>query len=156
MARMRFRVAAVGAVTSILIGGTSLAVPTSASARPAACNEGRVICINKSTRELAFVVNGRTVLSMAARFGSTRQHTPTREGLFSVYWKDANHVSSLFGSAMPYAMFFSGGQAVHYSSDFARNGYAGASHGCVNVRDYGAAQELFNLVRVGDKVYIHW
>ena len=42
----------------------------------------------------------------------------------------------LYGSAMPYAMFFSGGQAVHYSSDFAARGYAGASHGCVNVRDH--------------------
>ena len=33
--------------------------------------------------------------------------------------------------SMPFAMFFSGGQAVHYSPDFAAVGYAGASHGCV-------------------------
>ena len=45
--------------------------------------------------------------------------TPTREGLFHVYLKDADHVSQLYGSSMPYSMFFSGGQAVHYSSDFA-------------------------------------
>ena len=68
------------------------------------------------------------------RFGAS--YTPTREGLFHVYLKDADHVSHLYGSAMPYSMFFSGGQAVHYSSDFAARGYAGASHGCVNVRDY--------------------
>ena len=41
---------------------------------------------------------------------------------------------------MPYAMFFSGGQAVHYSPDFAARGYNGASHGCVNVRNLGGIQ----------------
>ena len=156
MARTRFRALKVGAAATALIGASFVAMPTSASARPAACNVGRVVCVNKSTRELAFVINGRTVLSMDARFGSTRQNTPTREGMFTIYWKDANHVSSLFGSAMPFAMFFSGGQAIHYSSDFARNGYAGASHGCVNTRDYSAMRELFNLAHEGDKVYIHW
>ena len=48
---------------------------------------------------------------------------------------------------MPYAMFFSGGQAVHYSSDFAARGYNGASHGCVNVRDLGKIQVLFDQVK---------
>ena len=47
---------------------------------------------------------------------------------------------------MPFAMFFSGGQAVHYSPDFAATGYAGASHGCVNIRDYDA---IAGLVRRG-------
>jgi lipoprotein-anchoring transpeptidase ErfK/SrfK len=57
---------------------------------------------------------------------------------------------------MPLAMFFSGGQAVHYSSDFAAVGYAGASHGCVNVRDYDALAVLFGEVQVGDKVVVYW
>ena len=70
---------------------------------------------------------------MSVRFGSS--YTPTREGLFHVGWKSRDHVSKLYDSAMPFAMFFSGGQAVHYSSDFAAQGYSGASHGCVNVRD---------------------
>lgn len=156
MATNRFRAAAVGAATSALIGASIIAMPTEASARPSVCNTGRVICVNKSTRELALVVNGRTVIAMSARFGSTRQGTPTREGLFRVYWKDANHVSSLYGSSMPFSMFFSGGQAIHYSSDFARNGYAGASHGCINTRDYAAMRALFNSAPEGTRVYIHW
>ena len=69
-----------------------------------------------------------------SRFGS--DELPTREGAFSVYRKSRDHVSTLYDSSMPFAMFFSGGQAVHYSSDFAAVGYDGASHGCVNVRDY--------------------
>ena len=56
---------------------------------------------------------------------------------------------------MPYAMFFSGGQAVHYSSDFAARGYNGASHGCVNVRDLGKIKILFDEVQVGDKVIVY-
>ena len=44
---------------------------------------------------------------------------------------------------MPFAMFFSGGQAVHYSADFASVGYNGASHGCVNVRDRAVVAWLF-------------
>jgi hypothetical protein len=156
MASIRTRAAGIGLAASALIGASFIAMPSEASARPAACNVGRVICVNKSTRELAFLVNGRTVISMSARFGSTLRGLPTREGLFSVYWKDANHVSTLYGSAMPYAMFFSGGQAIHFSSDFARNGYAGASHGCINTRDLSATRALFNSVQEGDKVYIHW
>jgi lipoprotein-anchoring transpeptidase ErfK/SrfK len=65
-------------------------------------------------------------------------------------------VSNEYGSAMPYAMFFSGGQAVHYSSDFAANGYDGASHGCVNVRDRGAVAAMYDQVRIGDKVVVYW
>jgi lipoprotein-anchoring transpeptidase ErfK/SrfK len=56
---------------------------------------------------------------------------------------------------MPYAMFFSGGQAVHYSPDFAARGYNGASHGCVNVRNLAGIQSLFAQARVGDKVIVY-
>ena len=50
----------------------------------------------------------------------------------------------------------SGGQAVHYSADFAAVGYGGASHGCVNVRDRDAVARLFDQVRVGDAVIVYW
>src|SRR5690606_11606529 len=75
--------------------------------------------------------------------------------VFSVYWKSRDHWSTLYDSPMPYAMFFSGGQAVHFSADFAARGYAGASHGCVNVRDEAAIAGTFAQVRNGDKVVLH-
>jgi hypothetical protein len=120
------------------------------------CLTGRAMCIDKTSRTLRWVVDGHVLLTMDARFGSTLNDTPTREGLFHVYLKDADHVSHLYGSSMPYAMFFSGGQAVHYSSDFATVGYDGASHGCVNIRDYDGITWLFSQVRVGDKVVVYW
>ncbi len=120
------------------------------------CLTGHVMCIDKTSRTLRWVVDGHVLQTLDARFGSTLNDTPTREGLFHVYLMDADHVSHLYGSAMPFAMFFSGGQAVHYSSDFAAVGYAGASHGCVNIRDHDGVEWLFSQVHVGDKVVVYW
>ncbi|MFC7307325.1 L,D-transpeptidase family protein [Streptomyces monticola] len=120
----------------------------------ARCLTGRVLCISKKSRTLSWMVDGKRVSTVDVRFGS--QYTPTREGVFSVYWKSRHHVSTLYDTPMPYAMFFSGGQAVHYSSDFAARGYSGTSHGCVNVRDEGKIAALFGQVRKGDKVVVYW
>ena len=120
----------------------------------ARCRVGRVICVDKTSSTLRWVVDGQVQQTLDVRFGAST--TPTREGVFHVYLKDADHVSRLYGSSMPLSMFFSGGQAVHYSSDFATVGYAGASHGCVNVRDYDGLAKLFGQVRVGDTVVVYW
>ncbi|MFB8349876.1 L,D-transpeptidase family protein [Streptomyces niveus] len=140
--------------------------PTAAQLRPPAvekppppkpdkrCMTGRVLCISKTSRALTWMIDGKVLSTMDVRFGS--QYTPTREGVFKVGWKSRDHVSTLYDTPMPYAMFFSGGQAVHYSADFAANGYSGASHGCVNVRDEKKIASLFDQVRTGDKVVVHW
>ncbi len=118
------------------------------------CLTGRVLCVDKTSRTVRWVVDGEIRKTMAVRFGSS--YTPTREGRFTVSYKSRNHVSSLYDTSMPFAMFFSGGQAVHYSPDFASRGYSGASHGCVNVRDYAGIAWLFDQVLVGDEVVIYW
>jgi peptidoglycan hydrolase-like protein with peptidoglycan-binding domain len=117
------------------------------------CSTGMALCIDKTSDSLRWVVDGEVAMSLDVRFGSSE--TPTREGLFSVYRKSRDHVSTLYDSSMPFAMFFSGGQAVHYSSDFAARGYYGASHGCVNVRDYTAIATLFDEVPIGTKVVVY-
>ena len=117
------------------------------------CRTGRVLCIDKTSSTLRWMVDGRVARTLAVRFGAS--YTPTREGLFHVGQKSRDHVSRLYGSAMPYAMFFSGGQAVHYSSDFAARGYAGASHGCVNVRDLAGVRLLYDQVSLGDLVVVY-
>jgi lipoprotein-anchoring transpeptidase ErfK/SrfK len=118
------------------------------------CTTGRVLCVDKASQTLRWVVDGDVEKTFDVRFGG--EFTPTREGAFSVSYKSRDHVSSLYDTAMPFAMFFSGGQAVHYSPDFAAVGYAGASHGCVNVRDYDGIAWLFDQVQVGDKVIVYW
>lgn len=130
--------------------------PETTGALDPRCQTGRTLCIDKSSSTLRWVVDGDVVRTMDARFGSTVNGTPTREGQFSVTFKSRDHVSSLYDSEMPFAMFFSGGQAVHYSSDFATYGYNGASHGCVNIRDYDGIASLYDQVQVGDKVVVYW
>lgn len=156
MASKRVRAAVVGLATTAMIGpmGVVSGLVSEASALPSRCLSGRVVCLDKSTNTLRWVVNGSTRLKMSARFGSSR--TPTREGTFYIYWKNIDHVSSLYGSAMPFAQFFSGGQAIHYSSDFAARGYRGRSHGCVNTRSWSTTRALYNATRIGDKVVIYW
>ncbi|GAA3566419.1 hypothetical protein GCM10022197_22900 [Microlunatus spumicola] len=117
------------------------------------CLTGRAICISKSSNSLTWVVDGKPQLKMDVRFGAVG--TPTREGTFSVLRKERTWTSTIYHSKMPYSMFFSGGQAVHYSSDFAARGYAGASHGCVNVRNLAGIQSLFSQARNGDKVIVY-
>jgi lipoprotein-anchoring transpeptidase ErfK/SrfK len=132
----------------------AMGLPNAPGPLDARCRTGRVICIDKSSQTLRWVVDGKVLKTVDVRFGAS--YTPTREGVFSVYLKSRDHVSQLYDSAMPFAMFFSGGQAVHYSSDFAARGYAGASHGCVNVRDYDAVAWLYDQVQVGDEVVVYW
>ncbi|MFF9868298.1 peptidoglycan-binding protein [Streptomyces sp. NPDC013953] len=120
----------------------------------ARCMTGRVLCISKESRTLAWMIDGKVVSAMDVRFGSV--NTPTREGIFKVDRKERTWKSTLYHSDMPYSMFFSRGQAVHYSSDFAARGYNGGSHGCVNVRDKEKLAALFDQVKVGDKVVVHW
>jgi peptidoglycan hydrolase-like protein with peptidoglycan-binding domain len=119
----------------------------------ARCLTGRALCVDKTSRSLRWVVDGDVLSRYDVRFGS--DELPTREGAFSVFRKSRDHVSSLYDTSMPFAMFFSGGQAVHYSPDFAATGYNGASHGCVNVRDYNGIRWLFDQVRLGDKVIVY-
>ena len=118
------------------------------------CDIGRVLCIDKSSNSLRWVVDGDVRLTLDARFGGNGY--TTREGQFAVNEKNRDHVSSIYDTSMPFAMFFSGGQAVHYSPDFAATGYAGASHGCVNIRDYDAIAGLYDEVQLGDKVVVYW
>lgn len=149
---------------------TSSAKPTTSSAKPSTskppakppvtnakfdsrCMTGRAMCIDKTTRKLTWIIDGVPQFSVEVRFGS--KELPTREGAFSVFLKSKDHVSNIYHTPMPYAMFFSGGQAVHYSPDFAKNGYNGASHGCANVRNLPLIKRLFNESRIGDKVIVY-
>lgn len=120
---------------------------------PRACTEERSICIDKTQRLVRYVDKGTVRLTLDARFGMVG--VETREGAFRVNRRSRDHTSTLYRTWMPFALFFSGGQAVHYSPYFARDGYSGASHGCVNLRDMKAAEWLFDHVGLGTRVYVY-
>ena len=120
---------------------------------PKVCSTGRVLCIDKTQLVLRQMVGGEQKLVTDVRFGS--EQTPTRNGKFRVYSKIRYLISDLAHTPMPYSMFFSGGQAVHYSPGFHRDGYNGASLGCVNIRVYRDARELYQTSPIGTAVYVY-
>lgn len=117
------------------------------------CLSGRVMCASKSDRILHWVVGGQIRASFDARFGAAA--TPSDNGAFSVKWKSRYHTSSIYGAYMPWAMFYNGGEAVHYSPGFATDGWHGGSGGCINLRDPEGIDWLYNQVRVGDRVVVY-
>lgn len=117
------------------------------------CTVGRVLCIDKTARRLSWVVDGKVIDSYSVRTG--RAGLETREGTFHVFRKERNSWSNLYHVNMPYSMYFSGGQAVHYSTEFATQGYGVGSHGCVNMRDWNGIAWLYSQVQIVDTVVVY-
>ncbi len=121
---------------------------------PRACRGERALCIDKTQRLVRLVEDGEVITALDARFGFPGAETD--EGTFRVHMKSRNHTSSLYRTWMPFALFFNGDEAVHYSPYFARDGYLGGSHGCVNLRDFKGAEALFDRVPLGTRAHVYW
>lgn len=120
-----------------------------------ACNNvKRAVCVSIPRRKAQYVVNGRIVKVFDVRTGRRGMETTT--GVFSVGWKSKHHRSRKYNmTPMPYAMFFHGGEALHYSEDFRNVGYnSPGSHGCVNFRDKAGIAWLFDQMQVYDRVVV--
>jgi len=149
----RLRIVALAGTTAAA-ATLPLALAAPAQAAPSVCHSGaRVICVDKDNQRLTLFENGESVFSMAVRFGS--EDTPTRNGTFRIFNKEAKHISRIAHVPMPYALFFSGGQAIHYSANFAKQGYNGSSLGCVNTRNLSETKQLFDIAQIGDVVYVY-
>lgn len=124
---------------------------------PSACRDrGWHACYDRKRHQVSLFRNGRLYNSWLVRGGS--YYRQTRVGNFTVQWRNEDHRSRLYdGAPMPYAQFFSGGQALH-GSRLMMNPYVGHSHGCVNfwVED---ARQLWNITydkRLHVHVYGAW
>jgi lipoprotein-anchoring transpeptidase ErfK/SrfK len=138
----------------------SLASPTAARAEeamlppvPPTCKVETTICIDTTFLALRYVRDGKVIRTMDIRIGAPR--FPTDLGDFRVYRKARYHRSTAYGTSMPYSLFYNGAESIHYSQYFRRDGYNGASHGCVNLRDFRAAAWLFRNSPVGTRVYVY-
>lgn len=146
----RALVKATGKVKKPSTGGS-----TSKSGIDSRCLTGkRVLCIDKTRSKLYYINHNKVIKTLDARFGCSS--TPTREGVWTVFRKVKHDWSRAYGSAMPDSMYFSGGEAVHYSSDFAARGYLGCSHGCVNIRDRKSLNWIYARIHVGDRAVVYW
>ena len=122
-------------------------------ALPQQCR-GTMICVSKAQKVLRYLVNGRAVKTLDVRFGP-EAGLSTPEGMFQINWKARDHISSRYGSPMPFTMNIVGGVAIHYSQFFAADGYSGHSHGCINVRDWDGVEWLFDRAPIGLPVYVY-
>lgn len=76
----------------------------------------------------------------------TKYFSSTSTGYYVPYWLDKNHVSNLWNTPMPWAVFFDGGIAIHQVPKGA-DGKLGsrASGGCVRVKG-DVAQYIYQLI----------
>ncbi|MFE2304390.1 L,D-transpeptidase family protein [Streptomyces sp. NPDC059445] len=110
----------------------------------------RVACVDLTHQRTWVQQRGRILYGpVPMRSGSVRH--PTRTGWFTIYWRHRHHRSTLYNSPMPYAQFFSGGQAFHAVRGSIRT--VGGSMGCVNLRP-ADARGLWKVLRKGDRVYV--
>lgn len=124
---------------------------------PSICRKEKVaLCASKTQKVLRYYKRGKLVRVFDARFGQENSKSKrTRLGNFRVYAKIPNGTSSLAGTWMPWAMYFSGGQAIHYSGGFKSVGYYGASLGCINIRDFSGVKWLYKKIQRGTLVKVY-
>lgn len=107
-----------------------------------------LITVDIATQLIHVFRGGREIGTAVVLYGA--DDSPTPLGTFPIMDKDADHVSSIFKSPMPYNLRLTGdGVAVHGSN--VRWGWG--SNGCIGV-PVAFAKLLFAQVKVGDRVII--
>lgn len=75
-------------------------------------------------------------------------------GTYQVLSKDKNHWSKQYNCAMPWAIHYHGGHYIHATDKISELGKP-ASHGCIRLHPKNA-KTLFDIVRIGDTISIHY
>lgn len=119
------------------------------------CLTGKVVCISKDQLKMSLVIDGEVQFTRPARFAQPGYDSPY--GDFRVWYMNNETVSVIFGerTPMPYAIFYHGDVAIHFSDNFADIGYEGGSHGCSQLDDYQVAKWLYEQMQVGDRVVVY-
>lgn len=139
------RLSAMAAIC-VAAAGSAVLLATPAQARSAPCSPAARACVDLSTQQ-AWLMHGGVVDYGPVRVKTGRPSAPTDPGTFHVTFKDRHHVSTIYHAAMPYSVFFNGGDAFHEGS------LGVSSHGCVHL-SHSAAVKFFATLRVGDEVQV--
>lgn len=111
------------------------------------CPAAASACVDLSGT-VAWLQSGGQVTYGPVKITSGRAGHRTGTGMFTVYWLDKNHKSSIFNDApMPNSVFFDGGIAFHAGS------LSVQSHGCIHLSSV-ASLAFFDTLAKGDKVYV--
>lgn len=104
-------------------------------------------CVDLSTKQAWLMDGGEVEFGpVPVSHGGPGYRTPT--GTFPVAWKDKEHTSSIYGSPMPFSVFFATGGIAFHQGDV-----HSSSHGCVRLTRADAAK-FFRHLHVGDLVQV--
>lgn len=145
MTRAR-RLSLIAVVLTVTASLAAIFLATPASAASVPCSRAAKVCLDLSSQRAWLLRNG-VVIYGPVRVRTGRPSMPTPVGRFHVTFKDRHHVSSVYHVAMPYSVFFHGGDAFHEGS------LRVSSHGCVHL-SAAAAAKFFNTLHVGDMVQV--
>ncbi len=122
----------------------AIAVAVVSALVPAVASADVVARISKSGQSMDVYVNGAHYYSWPVSTGRGRYATPS--GSFRPKRLERRWYSTKYSNApMHYAVFYSGGYAIHATTEVSRLGRA-ASHGCVRLAP-GHAAKFYALVR---------
>jgi Putative peptidoglycan binding domain/L,D-transpeptidase catalytic domain len=123
---------------------------------PAICKSaGWHACYDRKMHQVTLWHHGTMLNSWLVRGGE--YGLQTRVGNWHVFYRDVDHVSSVYDTPMPYSQFFNGGQALH-GSGFMMDPFFEHSHGCINMYIQDARQlwRLTSKKSLGVSVYGAW
>ncbi len=130
-----------GAAGWLVVGAGTASADTAAP-----CSAAARACVDLTTQQ-AWLMNNGAVTYGPVQVRTGRPSAPTDPGTFHVSYKDLHHVSSVYHQAMPYAVFFNGGDAFHEGS------LRVSSHGCVHMTR-SAAETFYDTLAPGDQVEV--
>ncbi len=114
---------------------------------PPPCAPDVSACVRLSTKEAWLMTNGVADHGpVPIAYGAARDNTPT--GTWPVSWKDQENTSSLYGTPMPYSVFFAPGGIAFHEGPVNED-----SHGCVRLT-MADAQLFFERLQPGMLVQI--
>lgn len=129
---------------------SSAAVPTTMKAPPPPpppCARTVRACVSLSMK-LAWLVHRGAPDYGPVPIAHGAPSSPTPTGTYPVSWKDAENTSSIYGTPMPYSVFFAPGGIAFHEGDVRTD-----SHGCVRLT-MAAARVFFNRLRPGEIVQV--
>lgn len=111
------------------------------------CPAAASACVNLSADQ-AWLQSAGKITYGPVPITSGRDGHRTGTGMFSVFWRDKDHRSSIFNDApMPNSVFFDNGIAFHEGS------LSDQSHGCIHL-SWDASERFYDTLSVGNNVYV--
>ena len=107
-----------------------------------------VVTVDLKAESISVFRAGYEIGAAVITFGDSEKPTPT--GVFPITQKDADHVSNIYGSPMPYMLRLTNDGVAIHASDVK---WGWGTRGCIGV-PLEFARRLFEQAKLGDRVIV--